>query len=269
MNGKDIAGIFARVRANRPLVHHITNIVTINDCANITISAGAAPVMTSDKAEAAEMVSAANALVLNIGTLTSFQVESMLEAGKRANELGIPVILDPVGAGATKLRTQTVMELIDRIDIAVIMGNAGEIGTIAGIEGGVRGVDSCGVLSDPEETVRACAESLNTTVVMSGPVDIISDGKKVMLVENGVSMMGNLSGTGCMGASLTGAFAAVEKDYAISSTAAFATFGRAGELAAVKSKGPYSFRTALFDELSSLNEADLAEHAKVRAKDAV
>ena len=269
MNDKDIAAIFARVRVSRPLVHHITNIVTINDCANITISAGAAPVMTSDKAEAAEMVSAANALVLNIGTLTSFQVESMLEAGRRANELGIPVILDPVGAGATKLRTKTVMELLDMIDIAVVKGNAGEIGAIAGIEGGVRGVDSCGVLSDPEDTVAKCAENLNTTVAMSGPVDIISDGSRVVLVENGVPMMGNLSGTGCMGASLAGAFAAVEKDYVKSSASAFAVFGRAGELAAGKSEGPYSFRTSLFDELFNITDADLAEHARVRLKDAV
>ena len=269
MNGKDIAAIFARVRVSRPLVHHITNIVTINDCANITIAAGAAPVMTSDKAEAAEMVSAANALVLNIGTLTSFQVESMLEAGRRANELGIPVILDPVGAGATKLRTQTVMDLLDMIDIAVIKGNAGEIGAIAGKEGGVRGVDSCGLPDDPEETARLCSESLDTVVAMSGPVDIISDGRRVMLVDNGVPMMGNLSGTGCMGASLAGAFSAVEKDRVISSAAAFAVFGRAGELAALRSKGPYSFRTALVDELFGMTETDLAEHAKVRIKDAL
>lgn len=269
MNGKEIAEIFSRVRAERPLVHHITNIVTINDCANITISAGAAPVMTSDKAEVAEMVSAANALVLNIGTLTGFQVESMLEAGRRANELGIPVILDPVGAGATEFRTTTVSDLLDKIEIAVLKGNAGEIGTIAGKEGRVRGVDSCGVAGDPEEIVRICAEALNTTVAMSGPVDIVSDGKRTMLVENGDPMMGNLSGTGCMGASLAGAFAAVEKDFVKSSASAFAVFGRAGELAAVGSKGPYSFRTALFDELFSLTESDIAENAKVKTKDAV
>lgn len=269
MNGKEIAAILSKVRAARPLVHHITNIVTINDCANITISAGAAPVMTSDKAEAAEMVSAAGALVLNIGTLTGFQVESMFEAGMRANELGIPVILDPVGAGATGLRTKTVADILDKIDIAVLKGNAGEIGTIAGKDGRVRGVDSCGIMTDPEEAACECALKFGTTVAMSGNVDIITDGKKVTLVENGDPMMGNLSGTGCMSASLTGAFVSVEKDYAKASAAAFAAFGRAGELAAAKSEGPYSFRTALFDELSSLAESDLAAHARVSVKDVI
>ncbi|WP_394339380.1 hydroxyethylthiazole kinase, partial [Methanoculleus sp. UBA413] len=156
MDGSILAGLLAAVRSHRPLVHHITNSVTINDCANITISAGAAPVMAEAPEEVAEMVSAAGALVLNIGTLSQGQVDAMLIAGRRANVLGIPVILDPVGAGATRFRTETAWRLLDSLDVAVLKGNAGEIGVLAGTGGSVRGVDSGGIAGDPVETVREC-----------------------------------------------------------------------------------------------------------------
>ena len=266
MNGKNIAEIFSKVRAKKPLVCHITNIVTVNDCANITISAGASPVMIYDKREAAEMAAAADALVLNIGTLNGPQVDSMLEAGRSANENGVPVVLDPVGAGATRLRTETVMNLLEKLEIAVLKGNAGEISSITGMEGCVRGVDSVSLCHDLEEIASKCAESFETVVAMSGPEDLITNGNKVLVVQNGHQMMGNLSGTGCMGASLTGAFVSVEDDHLKATSAAFSVFGRAGELAAEKCCGPYSFRTALFDELYNLDGTDLAAHARVKIK---
>lgn len=263
MDGSILAGLLAAVRSHRPLVHHITNSVTINDCANITISAGAAPVMAEAPEEVAEMVSAAGALVLNIGTLSQGQVDAMLIAGRRANVLGIPVILDPVGAGATRFRTETAWRLLDSLDVAVLKGNAGEIGVLAGTGGSVRGVDSGGIAGDPVETVRECAQATGTVVAMTGPVDVVAEDRRVFLVGNGNPMMDRLSGTGCMAASVTGAFAAIADDYAVSSAAALAAFGLAGERAAAGARGPYSFRTALFDELSVLTPGDLAEHARL------
>ncbi|CCJ35063.1 hydroxyethylthiazole kinase [Methanoculleus bourgensis MS2] len=263
VDGSILAGLLAAVRSHRPLVHHITNSVTINDCANITISAGAAPVMAEAPEEVAEMVSAAGALVLNIGTLSQGQVDAMLIAGRRANVLGIPVILDPVGAGATRFRTETAWRLLDSLDVAVLKGNAGEIGVLAGTGGSVRGVDSGGIAGDPVETVRECARATGTVVAMTGPVDVVAEDRRVFLVGNGNPMMDRLSGTGCMAASVTGAFAAIADDYAVSSAAALAAFGLAGERAAAGARGPYSFRTALFDELSVLTPGDLAEHARL------
>jgi len=263
MDGSILAGLLAAVRSHRPLVHHITNSVTINDCANITISAGAAPVMAEAPEEVAEMVSAAGALVLNIGTLSQGQVDAMLIAGRRANVLGIPVILDPVGAGATRFRTETAWRLLDSLDVAVLKGNAGEIGVLAGTGGSVRGVDSGGIAGDPVETVRECARATGTVVAMTGPVDVVADKRRVFQVRNGNPMMDRLSGTGCMAASVTASFAAVADDYAVTTPAALAAFGLAGERAAAGARGPYSFRTALFDELSVLTPGDLAEHARL------
>lgn len=266
MDGAIPADLLAAVRSERPLIHHITNSVTINDCANITISAGAAPVMTGAPEEVTEMVAAAGALVLNIGTLSAAQVEAMLAAGRRANDLGIPVILDPVGAGATGFRTATVKRLLDALDIAVLKGNAGEIGVLAGTGGSVRGVDSGGVAGDPVETAKECARVTGTVVSMTGAIDVVTDGDRVFLVKNGVPAMDRLSGTGCMASSVTAAFAAVADDYAVSSAAALAAFGRAGERAAAGARGPYSFRTALFDELAGLTAEDLAGHARIEER---
>jgi len=263
MNGAIPAGLLTAVRSERPLVHHITNSVTINDCANITICAGAAPVMAEAPEEVAAMVAAAGALVLNIGTLSTAQVDAMFAAGRQANSLGIPVILDPVGAGATAFRTAAVQRLLDALDIAVLKGNAGEIGVLAGTGGSVRGVDSSGIAGDPVETARKCARVTGTVVSMTGAIDVVTDGDRVFLVNNGVPAMERLSGTGCMASSVTAAFAAVAGDYAVSSAAALAAFGRAGERAAACARGPYSFRTALFDELAGLTAEDLAGHARI------
>ncbi len=144
MKNTKISELFARVREKRPLVHHITNYVTVNDCANITISVGAAPVMADAPEEVCEMVTFAGALVLNIGTLNKGQIESMLLAGGMANDRRIPIILDPVGAGATRFRTESAQRLLDELKITILKGNAGEIGILAGAEAYVRGVDSHG-----------------------------------------------------------------------------------------------------------------------------
>ncbi len=150
--------LFARVRDQRPLIHHITNYVTVNDCANITLCAGGSPVMADALEEAADMAALAGALVLNIGTLNHVQVEAMLAAGTVANERGIPVILDPVGAGATPYRTETTRQLLEELKISVLKGNAAEIGVIAGVKAVVRGVDSHGVAGDPLMIARDLAK---------------------------------------------------------------------------------------------------------------
>ena len=266
MKNKKFSDIFADVRNKHPLIHHITNYVTVNDCANVTIATGAAPVMADAPEEVCEMVAVAGALVLNIGTLNEGQVESMILPGGMANDLRIPVVLDPVGAGATRFRTRTALRLLDELKITILKGNPGEIGVLAGAEANVRGVDSGGMSGDPVKTARKFAGVSGITVVISGATDIVTDGNRVLLVENGHPLMGRISGTGCMAASVTGAFAAVNDDPVIATAAALATFGIAGEKAAAYAHGPYSFRTALFDELAALRPEDLASCAKIRTK---
>jgi hydroxyethylthiazole kinase len=264
MKKQQFSDLFSLVREKRPLVHHITNYVTVNDCANITLCAGGAPVMADAAEEAEEMAAIASALVLNIGTLNRVQVESMELAGGMANDRKIPVILDPVGVGATQYRTKTAQRLLDSLDIAILKGNAGEIGVLAGAEGKVRGVDSHGLAGNPVAIAQAYAKAAGLTVAISGATDIVTDGKHTILVENGHPMMGSISGTGCMVASVTGVFAAESKDRVLAAAAAFAAFGIAGERAAACSRGPLSFRAALFDELASLTPGDLARVARIR-----
>jgi len=264
MRQKDLSDLFSSVREKRPLVHHITNYVTVNDCANITLCAGGAPVMADAPEEVEEMAAVAGSLVLNIGTLNAAQVESMILAGGMANDRKIPVILDPVGAGATRFRTKTAERLLDELKISILKGNAGEIGVLAGAGGKVRGVDSHGLAGDPVVIAKDFARSAGLVVTVSGATDIVTDGKRVLLVENGHPMMGSISGTGCMAASVTGAFAAVSDDMVTASAAAFAAFGIAGEEAAACARGPFTFKTALFDELAGLTPAALAKGAKIR-----
>ena len=266
MKSTKISEVFACVREKRPLVHHITNYVTVNDCANITISAGAAPVMADAPEEVCEMVTFAGALVLNIGTLNKGQIESMLLAGGMANDRQIPIVLDPVGAGATRFRTESAQRLLDELKITILKGNAGEIGILAGAEAFVRGVDSQGVTGDPSRIAQNFAKESGVTVVISGPTDIVTDGRRILLVENGHPMMGSISGTGCMAASVTGAFAAVTDDPVIASAAALAAFGIAGERAAAGARGPYSFKTALFDQMAALKPEDLLSDAKISVR---
>jgi hydroxyethylthiazole kinase len=264
MTNKKFSDIFADVREKHPLVHHITNYVTVNDCANINIAAGGSPIMADAPEEVSEMVAVSGALVLNIGTLNKGQVESMILAGGMANDRQIPVILDPVGAGATRFRTNTALRLLDELKITILKGNAGEIGVLAGAEAKVKGVESCGMTGDPVRIARKFADLSGITVVISGATDIITDGKRVLLVENGHPLMGCISGTGCMAASLAGACAAVSDDPVIASATALAAFGLAGEKAAAYAHGPFSFKTALFDEMAALTPKELQSGARVR-----
>lgn len=239
-----------RLADERPLVHHITNYVTVNLVANVTLSTGALPVMAHAIDEVAEMSAAASALVINIGTLDGDQVESAIVAGKSANEGGVPVVLDPVGAGATTLRTQTAERLLMELEVSAICGNAGEIATLAGHAAEVRGVES--LAGDAEEATFQAAHALGTTVAATGETDYVSDGERVLAVENGHPLMGRIVGSGCASTAVAGCFAAAGGGDVETVAAALAYFGRAGEVAAEGADGPGTFEPRLLDALAAL-----------------
>ena len=255
--------IFERVKKDKPLVHHITNWVTIYDCANMTRTFGALPVMAHAKEESGDMAAIASALVLNIGTLTPELIESMIVAAKSANRKGIPVVLDAVGVGATRLRNESAAKLLDVVRIDIIKGNSSEIAKLAGMNVTTRGVESTKVETDLMVIAKKLAKERNATVVITGKEDIVSDGINTYIIRNGHELMGKVVGTGCMAASVIGAFAAVEKDYAKACAAALSIYGVAGELAANGSNGPGSFKENLFDAVYNLNKEKIEELSKI------
>jgi hydroxyethylthiazole kinase len=210
------------------------------------------------------MVGLAGALVLNIGTLSEAWIDSMLAAGKAANERGVPVVLDPVGVGATTYRTETARHLLDQVDVAVLRGNAGEVATLVGVEAEVRGVESVGGAGDPAELARAAAQTLRLVASVTGPVDHVSDGERSAAVSNGHALLASITGTGCMSTAITGCFLAAEDDPFEAAVEALVAFGVAGEDAAVGAKGPGSFHVALYDALAGLDSATLTARATVR-----
>ena len=258
-----IAPLLTRIREQKPLVHHITNMVVMNDTANITLAIGALPVMAHAREEVEEMVGLAGALVLNIGTLTPEQIESMLLAGRRANERGIPIVLDPVGVGATRLRTDSALTLLRELQIAALRGNAAEIGALVGVSGETRGVESISLAGSREDVARAAAEAFGCAVTITGATDIVSDGKRMAFVENGHPLLATITGSGCMSTSLVGAFLAVEPDSWLASIAALVAMGIAGERAATRAGGPGTFRSHLLDAVAGLDEEALASGQKV------
>jgi len=258
-----LSSLLGRIRQQRPLIHHITNMVVMNDTANITLALGASPVMAHAVEEVEEMVGLANALVLNIGTLTPTQVEAMLRAGKRANERGIPIVLDPVGVGATSLRTQSALKLLRELDIAAIRGNASEVGTLVGIAAETRGVDAISISEAREVVANRAACEFDCAVAITGALDVIADGERLAYVENGHPLLAAITGSGCMATSLVAAFLAVEQDAWLASTAALVAMGLAGELAAPKAAGPGTFRSHLLDAVATLDEQTFATSQKV------
>ena len=246
------ADALAAIRARRPLIHQITNYVVMNDTANITLHIGASPVMAHAIGEVREMVGHAGALVLNIGTLDPSWIDAMLAAGREANERGVPVVLDPVGVGATTLRTDAVEAILAAVRVDVIRGNAAELSAIAGLAAEIRGVDSVSA-SDPGEAARIVARRTGGAAVASGAIDHVTDGTRAALVENGHPLMGAITGSGCMATALVGAFLAVQQDPFLAATAAMVAFGVAGEIAAEHSAGPGTFRQQLMDAVYGLD----------------
>lgn len=251
------------VRQQRPLVHNITNHVVMNVTANALLAAGAMPVMAHAKEEAAEMAAMAGALVLNIGTLSPFWVDAMLLAGRRANELGVPVILDPVGSGATTYRTETAKRILRETRVAVLRGNASEIISLMSSDAATKGVESVHGVDEATGTAVRLAKDLKNTVVITGEIDLVTDGDRVCRVENGHQLMSRITGAGCTATALIGAFHAVDRDPVEASASALAFFGLAGESAAQDSRGPGSFQAALLDSLYCLTSSELESGAKI------
>ncbi len=252
------------LRDKKPLIHNITNFVVMNFTANALLAFGASPVMAHAPEEVEEMVSFAGALVLNIGTLTRDWVTSMLKAGKKANALGIPIVLDPVGAGATTFRTDTAMKLAGELSISVIRGNASEVLSLAGKDAQTKGVDAVHGVDEAQSAAAALSQELGTTLAITGPVDLVTDGTRFLRVHNGHERMGTVTGTGCAATALIGAFLAVDENPLEAAATALAAYGLAGEGAAEASRGPGSFRPALLDALFKLNKDILEGNVRIK-----
>lgn len=252
-----------RVRADAPVVHSITNYVVMNTTANALLAIGASPVMAHAPQEMEDMVGIAQALVLNIGTLSDAWIEAMILAGREARRRGIPIVLDPVGAGATAYRTATASRLLSELSPTIVRGNASEIQALCSEVAATRGVDSVLCSEESLDAARTVSEQHGCVVSMSGVIDIIVAGAKVARVRNGVPMMTRVTGMGCTASALTGAFAAVASSPFLAATQAMVVLGVAGELAAQRAKGVGSFQVQVLDALSALAPEQLEQHARV------
>ncbi|MEM5015017.1 hydroxyethylthiazole kinase [Metabacillus indicus] len=257
--------VLEKVREQNPLVHNITNTVVTNFTANGLLALGASPVMAYAKEEVADMAKIAGAVVLNIGTLDEKIVEAMLIAGASANKHGVQVILDPVGAGATSYRTDTAKMLSEKLDIAVIRGNAAEVASLAGENWAIKGVDSGAGEGDAAALAVKAAKQLNTVVVITGKTDYISDGERLFTCKNGHMLQTKVTGTGCLLSSVVGAFCAVEKEFVFAAAAAAAVYGCAAEAAVERlyRHEPGSFQIEFINELYHLEVKELRERMKL------
>jgi len=252
------------IRETAPLVHNITNFVVMNFTANLLLAAGASPVMAHAENEVEDMVSFAKALVLNIGTLTDDWVASMLKAGKKATERGVPIILDPVGAGATPLRTNAAKQILAETKVTVVRGNASEILALGGGSANTKGVDSADSVDAAAERAVSLAQELGVPVAITGEVDFITDGQRVVRVANGHPLMGRVTGTGCGATAILGAFAGVDKDPVSAAATALAFYGLAGERAANGAEGPGSFAVRFIDALASLTPDEVVQGSQIQ-----
>lgn len=251
------------IRRSAPLILNITNYVVMNNTANALLAIGASPVMAHAIEEIAEMTRLASALVINIGTLSPPWVEAMELAGREARNRGIPIVLDPVGSGATHYRTATAKRLIEAIRPTIIRGNASEIRSLVQAGSETKGVDSLATPDDVGDFAQALSESADCVVSVSGPEDLIVKGRQVARVANGVPLMVKVTGMGCTASALTGAFAAINTSPFDAAVNAMATMGITGEIAASRSAGPGSFQVSFLDTLHALTEAELTNRSRI------
>lgn len=263
-----------QLKRSTPLVHCITNYVTVNDCANALLAIGASPIMSDEPADVADISSICNALVLNIGTLNACSVEAMRVAGARSTELGHPIVLDPVGAGASALRTSTASALLDELPVAVVRGNMSEVKALAGASASTRGVDVNPADVVTEENllasarfVRGLAERTGGVVAVTGAIDIVADARRAFAVRNGSPLMGRITGAGCVLSCLVAAFVAANPEAPLeAAVAAVAAEGFAGQQAESRMAAPdgnLSFRGYLVDALFNMTGDALEEGALV------
>ena len=262
-----------RVRSSVPLVHNITNYVTVNDVANAILACGGSPIMADDIEEAADITSICGGLNINIGTLNHNTIPSMFAAGKRANDLGHPVLLDPVGAGASQLRTDTAVRLLSELDISCVRGNISEIRTLAEGSGTTKGVDADAADAVTEENlsgaaryIKALARSLNTIIAVTGAIDLVTDGDKCFVIRNGQPLMGKITGTGCQLSGITAAYlTANPQDPLTAAAAAVATMGLAGDMAyshMLPGDGNATYRNRIIDAICNMDGETLEQGAK-------
>jgi hydroxyethylthiazole kinase len=270
--------ILINLKENPPLIHCITNYVTVNDCANILLACGASPIMADDENEVEEITSICGGLYINIGTLNEQTVKSMFKSGKKANELCRPVILDPVGAGASSFRTSTAFKLLNEVKLSVIRGNISEIKTVSYGSGTTKGVDAD--ISDiiTEENLneavlytKKLSEKTGAVIAVTGAIDIVADSKKAYVIRNGNPMMAKVTGTGCMLTALIAAFCTANKTELLeAAAAAVCVMGLCGELAFSKilksNLGTASYRTYIIDEISKMNISALREGMKIEIR---
>jgi len=265
---EQIINLMDKAKKENPLVDFLINYVTANELTSITSYFGGTPVMTDDPIDAAEVVEFAkvDALVFNIGTVTNKQVNAMIEAGKKASELGVPIILDPVAAGATPFRSKSIKRMLEELKISVIKGNLAEIKACLGVETTSKGVDSSEDESEAEKYVVALAKKYNCVVAMTGVEDVISDGNRVARIRNGSENLPKVIGTGCTIGALVGTFSGVTEDYFYSAMTGVIIMGIAGEIAdSMRSEGDgyYTYKHHLLDTLSILTNEQVRERANI------
>ena len=268
VNASQIWSAIEEIREKSPVIHNITNFVVMNNTANALLALGASPVMAHAEEEVEEMVNIAGALVINIGTLSRYWIPSMIRAVHEAHQKKIPIVLDPVGAGATTYRTRTARELLDAVPITIIRGNASEIMAIADDEARTRGVDSSALSEDALDAARHLCDTYGCVVCVSGETDYILSGTDVTRVLNGHVMMTKVTGLGCTASALCGAFAAVNSDFALATVEAMAVMGIAGELGAMNSTGPGSMQVNFLDALYRISEEYIEKYLNIEAENA-
>jgi hydroxyethylthiazole kinase len=255
-----------KIRAEAPLVHNITNYVVMNATANALLAVGASPVMAHAIEEVEEMVRYARALVLNIGTLSAAWVEAMVKAGQAARQRGIPVVLDPVGSGATGYRTATAQRLLEEVGPTIVRGNASEIRSLVRAGAGPKGVDSQHTPDEILGEAEALSRQRHCAVSVSGPVDIVVADDAVIRVANGHALMTRVTGMGCTATAITGAFAAVNPSPLQAAAHAMAVMGLAGEIAAERAQGPGTFFPQFLDALHGLDESQIARGLRMEGR---
>lgn len=278
MSGDRLYSVLKNIKEQKPIVHCITNYVTVNDCANILLAIGASPIMADDLLEVEEVTSICNGLVINIGTLNVRTIEAMVKAGKRANELGHAVVFDPVGIGASTLRTETALRLLKEVKFTVIRGNISEIKAIYKGQGAGQGVDASELDKVSEDNidevinlVKALSERTGAIIVVTGAIDLVADKEKCYVIKNGHPLMTKVTGMGCMLTAVIAGFISANKEHILESTAvAVSSMGYGGELAfhriIKEDKGTGSFRTYLIDYMSKIDYDLLKEGAQIEIR---
>jgi hydroxyethylthiazole kinase len=246
------------IRKTSPLVHNITNYVVMNNTANALLALGASPVMAHAEPEVADMAGIAGALVINIGTLSDPWIAAMFTAAQAAQKKGIPLVLDPVGAGATPYRTETARNLMQKFRPAIIRGNGSEIMALESQEAATKGVDSTGAADMAIDTAKHLNKTYGSVVCVTGEIDYIVQDDAVIRIQNGHPMMPQVTGLGCTASALCGAFAAVNSDFAGAAAHAMAVMGIAGEMAGRLARGPGSFQMQFLDALYQISESDIS-----------